>query len=67
VNVLQGVPVATVKVNALVVTVAAVPLNWAAVPVNSKPCDAISPWAVAFTVAVCPLHVMLVIVAAERD
>jgi hypothetical protein len=42
-----------------------VPLNCEAVPVSSKPCEATSPCAVAFTVAVWPLQVMLEIVAAE--
>jgi hypothetical protein len=52
-------------VKLLAVTVDAVLLNVAAVPLRLNPCEAINPCAVAFTVAVCPLHVMLVIVVAD--
>ena len=52
VNPLHGVPVGSTKVKAFVVTDVVVLLNVAAVPLRLKPCEAMSPWAVLFTVAV---------------
>jgi len=52
-------------VKLLALTVEVELLNVVAVPLRLKPWLAISPCAVAFTVAVCPLHVMLVTVVAK--
>jgi len=59
------VPAGNTKVKLLVLTDDAELLNVAAVPLRLKPWLATSPCAVAFTVAVWPLHVMLVTVVAE--
>jgi hypothetical protein len=67
VNVEHAVPAGTVNVNALAVSPLALMelLNVGAVPERLNPCEAINPCAVAFTVAVWPLHVTLVTVVAE--
>jgi hypothetical protein len=64
---LHAVPAGSTKVKAFAVTVPAVLLNVATVPLRLNPWEAIKPCAVAFTVAVCPLHVMLVTVVADAS
>ena len=61
----QAVPLGNTKVREFVATVDAVELNVGEVPLRLKPCPAMSPCAVAFTVAVWPEHVTLDTVVAK--